>query len=241
MPEIQEVPPKYLQIANDIEQRIASGKLKPGDEVPSERKLALEWGVARPTASKALKALQDRGLVETRHGSGTFVRDPRGNRRWRPTFIDIARAENRAVEVVLSETTSPPAHVAGEFGSDEPVLCRRLIARAEDARPTGLLTTWYPSELAEQAVRLLTDVDPKDGAEAYLASLADRNPLSGRDRVAARLADDVECQRLGLTAPAAVLEHRLTVVDAKGVVVQYDEAVYPPDVWSLDQVHPFPS
>ena len=75
MPELQEVLPKYLQVANHYRDQIVSGALPPGVEIPSERQLAAEWGISRPTATRALAALRNQGLVEARQGSGTFVRE----------------------------------------------------------------------------------------------------------------------------------------------------------------------
>src|SRR5262245_41543526 len=76
MPELQEVLPKYLQVANHYRDLILSGALHPGDELPSERQLAESWSISRPTATRALAALRNQGLVDSRQGSGTFVRTP---------------------------------------------------------------------------------------------------------------------------------------------------------------------
>ncbi|MGH8896754.1 MAG: GntR family transcriptional regulator [Egibacteraceae bacterium] len=73
-PKIEQSLPKYMQVANHIRNQIIKGELKPGDEVPSERQIVEEWGVSRPTATKALSALRVEGLVEAQQGSGTFVR-----------------------------------------------------------------------------------------------------------------------------------------------------------------------
>ncbi|MGH3990557.1 MAG: winged helix-turn-helix domain-containing protein, partial [Pseudonocardiaceae bacterium] len=68
MPELQQVLPKYLQIAGHIRDQIIRGDLQPGAEVPSERELAATWKVARPTATKALENLRVQGFVESRQG-----------------------------------------------------------------------------------------------------------------------------------------------------------------------------
>src|SRR5262245_65514573 len=75
MPKIEEVLPKYLQIANHLRDRILGGELQAGDEVPSERQLSVDWGVSRPTATRALETLRVWGLVQSRQGSGTYVMD----------------------------------------------------------------------------------------------------------------------------------------------------------------------
>jgi len=65
--------PLYEQIANQIEQMIAAKQVQPGDQLPPERTLAETLGVSRPTIREATRILRDRGLVELRAGSGTFV------------------------------------------------------------------------------------------------------------------------------------------------------------------------
>jgi DNA-binding GntR family transcriptional regulator len=67
-----DVPP-YLQIAAIIRRRIESGELAPGKPVPSVAQIVGEYGVARTTAQKALRALRDEGLVRIVQGWGTFV------------------------------------------------------------------------------------------------------------------------------------------------------------------------
>lgn len=65
--------PLYQQVADLIRQRIASGELPPGYQVPSEHELVDEHGVSRITATKALKLLRDDGLIYTLQGRGSFV------------------------------------------------------------------------------------------------------------------------------------------------------------------------
>lgn len=61
------------QIADQIQELIIANKLQPGDRLPAERELADMLGVSRPTVREATKVLQDRGLVELKPGSGTYV------------------------------------------------------------------------------------------------------------------------------------------------------------------------
>jgi GntR family transcriptional repressor for pyruvate dehydrogenase complex len=62
-------------VATELETRILEGSLKPGDRLPSERELAVELGVSRPSLRGALQSLVAKGLLITRHGGGTFVTD----------------------------------------------------------------------------------------------------------------------------------------------------------------------
>ncbi|MFR9775226.1 TetR/AcrR family transcriptional regulator C-terminal domain-containing protein [Micromonospora sp. MS34] len=65
--------PPYRRIAAEIRRRIDLGELRPGDPVPSARRLTREHGVAIATATKVLALLRDEGRVLTRPGAGTVV------------------------------------------------------------------------------------------------------------------------------------------------------------------------
>src|SRR5271168_3713287 len=69
--------PTYKRIQNVIRKRIEGGQLKPGDAVASERELAKLHKVSLMTARHALADLAREGMVERRHGSGTFVAPPK--------------------------------------------------------------------------------------------------------------------------------------------------------------------
>jgi GntR family transcriptional regulator len=69
--------PAYRKIQNLIRERIESGELRSGDVVDSERELAKAYQVSLMTARHALADLAREGLVERRHGAGTFVAPPK--------------------------------------------------------------------------------------------------------------------------------------------------------------------
>ena len=65
--------PRYYQVYVSLEERIRAGELGPGDALPSERQLAVDYGVSRITIVKSLDMLVDDGLIERQHGRGNFV------------------------------------------------------------------------------------------------------------------------------------------------------------------------
>jgi GntR family transcriptional regulator len=69
--------PAYKQIQNAIRRRIDAGQLTPDNPVPSERELARLHKVSLMTAHHSLSEMARDGLVERRHGAGTFVAPPR--------------------------------------------------------------------------------------------------------------------------------------------------------------------
>ncbi|WWR16588.1 GntR family transcriptional regulator [Lachnospiraceae bacterium JLR.KK008] len=66
----------YRQLINSIKAKIQRGEYKIGDKLDSERVMAQQYGINRLTVRKALKALEEEGLVKARQGSGTYVVRP---------------------------------------------------------------------------------------------------------------------------------------------------------------------
>ena len=75
MPQLRPVSRLADTVAGELEKRILEGSLKPGDLLPSERDLALELGVSRPSLREAIQKLVAKGLLTTKHGCGTTVTD----------------------------------------------------------------------------------------------------------------------------------------------------------------------
>ncbi len=63
----------YLQIAETIRRRVASGELQPGDKLPPMRIMAQDWNCTPGTANRAYQILTQEGLVVGQRGKGTIV------------------------------------------------------------------------------------------------------------------------------------------------------------------------
>jgi GntR family transcriptional regulator len=70
--------PMYLQIMEQIRQRIAAGDWSSGKELPSIRALAAGLAVSVITVKRAYLELESEGVIVTRHGKGSFVADVNG-------------------------------------------------------------------------------------------------------------------------------------------------------------------
>ncbi|WP_329382125.1 TetR/AcrR family transcriptional regulator C-terminal domain-containing protein [Streptomyces sp. NBC_01716] len=133
------VDPPYLRIAAELRRRIASGELVPGDRVPSTRRITQEWGVAMATATKALAALNQEGLVRAVPGVGTVVAEP-----VRPRGRDTAPGEGLSRERVVRAAISiadaeglgalSMRRVASEFGTSTMALYRHVPSKGELVR-----------------------------------------------------------------------------------------------------------
>ncbi|MGG3560378.1 GntR family transcriptional regulator [Neobacillus rhizosphaerae] len=69
----------YIEIVKQLREMITIDGLKTGDKIPSERELSERLNFGRSSVREALRALELLGLIETRRGEGTFIRDFRGH------------------------------------------------------------------------------------------------------------------------------------------------------------------
>lgn len=83
------------EVVGQFEGFILEGVLSAGDRLPAERELARQLDVSRPILRDALKRLEARGLIVTRHGGGTHVADVTGQIFARPVF-DLIAANRKA-------------------------------------------------------------------------------------------------------------------------------------------------
>lgn len=67
--------PPYQQVASALRAAILTGKIAPGQKLPSQRELGETYGVARMTVQQALRILKDEGLTYSRQGSGVYARE----------------------------------------------------------------------------------------------------------------------------------------------------------------------
>lgn len=82
----------YQKVSNAVAEAIATKQYLPGSRLPSERELAEEFKVSRPTIREAMLALEIGGMVEARHGSGIYVADNPKHERGAPE-LDIGAFE----------------------------------------------------------------------------------------------------------------------------------------------------
>ena len=65
--------PLYLQIAHQVEQLVAKGELKLGDQIPTVRELATELRINFNTVARAYHVLDETRLISTQRGRGTYI------------------------------------------------------------------------------------------------------------------------------------------------------------------------
>jgi GntR family transcriptional repressor for pyruvate dehydrogenase complex len=126
----------YEQIVEQIKERILSGDLQDGDQLPTERELAEQFGVSRTAVREAIKALTQSGLVEVRPGRGTFVIDGtlRAVKRSLDLMIRIERGDKWADLVEIRGILEPEiASLAAMRADEEHITTMREAVTAMDA------------------------------------------------------------------------------------------------------------
>ena len=116
------------QVIDQIKSLLSSGDLRPGSRLPSERQLAEQLGMSRPSLREALRALEFAGVLENRMGEGVFVTDGSGilsnNLQMSHLIQQYALTEMIEVRKVIETAT---VHFAVMRASDEDVEAVRRV------------------------------------------------------------------------------------------------------------------
>lgn len=228
--------PKYRKVADALAAEIASGRLKAGDQVPSERVIAEEMGISRMTARQALRHLAERGVVQPRVGQGTFVGVPliqqeleslRGfteeiERQGRTAGSLLVEASRRVPDIGAAQLLELPA------GSE---VWRIGRVRLVDGEAVALETTEIPVDLAPGLL------EREDLARVSLYSTLRRHyglkPATAEQTLAASLAEPAVAGPLGLPAGAPVLRLTRLTREVGGRAIEHVRSVYRGDAFVM--------
>jgi GntR family transcriptional regulator len=221
--------PKYLRIHGALRDRITSGQWPPGIPLPAQRDLAGEFGVSIMTLRQALQLLADDGLIDTRHGSGTFVASRYAYHlgHLRSFAADLAgQGAQISTRLLAADTIAPPEVVGARLGLDatsQVLRLRRL--RLADGRPVIVQTSYLPSGLAPT-------IDPGDLCQRGLYTVLAEHGLA-----VARTTETITPTVLGAAdardldrrpGTPALLSHQVSFA-ADGAPVIDDHALLPGD------------
>lgn len=150
--------PLYLQIVQVLEHEVRSGRYRPGDQLPTQEGLAEHFGVSLAPVKQALRELEERGIIASRQGRGTYVLDATPLSQ---ELIDANRIPNFTRDM-LERGRQPRSRVLGvdvlpaaatgavqqelKLGPTEKVL-RVERVRLADGEPLCLQTGYFPERL----------------------------------------------------------------------------------------------
>ncbi|MGA5068087.1 GntR family transcriptional regulator [Streptomyces exfoliatus] len=197
-------------IAADLRSQIVTGRLKPGERLPSEPQLAADYKVSTPTLRNALALLQAEGLIEKIHGKGNFVRHPLR----RLTYTGGHLTPNTDLHVTIRTTN---LRARGD-----------LIPLLKVPSRTPLTEFLYLTHQRESPHSLARIYVPQDLAPAELPWCRP-GWAKTRETVTARLPTPEEASVLRISSTLAVLAITRVSSDTTGRVVEAARLVLPGD------------
>ena len=142
----------YKSVADRLRIRVNGAECRVGDVLPGEKALAEQYGVSRMTIRKAVDMLIEWGLVERRHGSGTYVtkKDVQHETKGLSGFTELMREQGRTLtsQVLEFRTMPAPPAIASQLRVkvNEPVYYSSRI-RSVDGRALLLEESYMPVRL----------------------------------------------------------------------------------------------
>jgi GntR family histidine utilization transcriptional repressor len=193
----------HQRIRTDIEAKILSGELGPGDRIPFEHELTELYGCSRMTVSKAISALAEAGLIERRRRAGSFVARPRVH----SAVLDIpdlrseieGRGQDYRFELISTVQRAPDGVAEVELAGGRTLLALRGVHYA-DARPFALEDRLISLRAAPEAARVdFGEISPG-------AWLLEHIPWTeAENRIAAMSVDAADARLLAIPTKTACL------------------------------------
>ncbi|MGY4906330.1 GntR family transcriptional regulator [Streptomyces sp. 900116325] len=224
------VPSRRHDIAEDLRHQITTGRIKPGERLPSEVGLAARYKVSTVTLRRALAVLQGEGLVEKIHGKGNFVRRPRRKIMYVGGWgtLDPWTAAEPTLRVTVRSTRVPASvHLTTllKVPTGSP-LAEYSCLSLEQGSPHGLARIYIPRDLAPAGV--LDDDSARREAVTRFAVLGP-SPATIRETVCARSPTPDEASALRIGTTTAVLAITRIATDFTGRVIEAALLAFPGD------------
>jgi len=222
--------PIYLQLTERIRAAIKQGELSPDTPLPSEREISETLGVSRSTVRKAIDVLAAEGLVEQRHGSGTFVtRRVEQRLRTLRSFSEemVARGFKPSSRVFEKSLVypSPEEILALNISPDTQVLRFGRIRLADDT----------PMAVERVTIDQRFVGDPDKITHSLYETLRRRGyaPIRALQRMHAAEIPDTDANLMNLrpAAPGLLMERRSYLAD--GTVVEFTRSTYRGDAYDF--------
>ena len=224
--------PQYRQIEQALRERIST--LRPGERLPSDAELCVEFGVSRMTARNAMQRLAEDGLIAREPGRGSFVAEPPAHRRANRlmTFTqEMLRAgrvpSSRMLTRVIRPSTTAEAASLG-IPSRQPVVHLRRLRQADD-EPIALESTVLIGACADAVMTA-------DLARGSLHETLGRAGIvlrRGTGTIAAAAATAEDARLLANRTGDPLLVERRVIVDGHGRRIEVTESRYPADRYAL--------
>lgn len=213
----------WRQIQVLLEGKIVSGELQPGARLPTEMDLSGRLGVNRHTVRRALKALEDQGLIRVEHGRGAFVQEqlihyPLGKR---TRFSEILSRQSRIPggRVLSSQELAADNNVSGKLSVPvgSKILCMESAHEA-DGRVISVCRHHFPLPRFTGLIELYKQVG---SITESLKQLGVSDYTRKETRITARTATAKDARLLAQPKSKPILYVEAINVDLDGIPIEY--------------------
>ncbi|WP_027108843.1 GntR family transcriptional regulator [Lacticigenium naphthae] len=219
--------PVYIRIHNDIRNRIESHKWEVGDKIPSERDLAIDFGVSRMTVRQAVQSLVEEGILERKVGSGTFVSREKvkekmsGIQGFTDTILQQGRVPSSKVMAYHVKPASSSESDKLQIKEGAEVLKMERIRFADD------IPICY--EVASIPLAIIKNLNKKQITQSLYHTLKNEKNISikrAEQTVSAMLASESTAELLDLKKGEAILRLRQVSFDQMNQPIEYVRTQY---------------
>jgi GntR family transcriptional regulator len=225
------VAPRYRVLADELRATIEGGALRDNDALPSERELSERHDVSRDTVRKAVRFLEERGVLYSDPGRGTFVAPAMVRNMSR--FIDgfsqdtIDRGGKPDQRILLLETQPAALHLAGLLRVEPGrPLTRLKRLRLIDGAVVGLHDAWFV--LPKDATLSGTEVRQAQSLYRLLQQKFGFAPAEAIENLNACAADNEEAELLGVRPGSPLLGCERVTFSERREPVEYCLMKYVP-------------
>jgi len=220
--------PLYRQLAILLEGEIRSGARPPGSRLPAEMALMEDFGVSRDVVRKALEELTKAGMINKRHGAGSFVSLRKIAKpiatltSYRASMLERGFAPR--LDVLANEVVAAPPHVAGwlQVAAGSPVIRLERLASI-NGEPASILESLLPSPLFQD----LLEVDFTE--KSLYATMAERYGIQvtrSEAFIEAAIASEREAEIMQTRAGAILMVLEGVVYDQHDRPVEYSRVTH---------------
>lgn len=228
--------PVYLQIREDIYNKIISGEYRSGDRLPAEDKLAEQYGVSRMTVNKALMELVNREYLTRIQGSGTFVSKMRkeGTNTKGMSFNDSLTQKGFKVDTIVLEKKMivPNKEVAEMLNipiTSQVLYLKRL--RKVHKEPIVLQEAYLSDKVSD----ILIGIDfTQQSLYSSLKKYCNFEITRAKDTVEAKAAKGDMCELLEIKEGFPVLVSQRIAFDSNENPIELSYSVYRSDQYVLE-------
>ncbi|MEM9631546.1 MAG: GntR family transcriptional regulator [Pseudomonadota bacterium] len=229
----QNAGPRYVQLCRRLEEGINDGVLAPNSSLPPERELADMTELSRVTVRKAIQELVQKGLIEQRQGSGSFIREAAPKVEQSLSFLtsfseDMKRRGMETTSKWLERGIFLPSAEEVSILELQPDASVARISRLREAdgRPMALERAALPLDILPNPLQVITSL-------YEVLDLTGQRPVRALQKISAVNLSAEDAELLGVAEGDAGLNIQRISYQENGRVAEFTKSLYRGDAYDF--------